>query len=287
MTKLNPVLKWASDLVQKVRPTSIETKQKLQGKVALLTGGASGIGYSIAKSFLKHGLSALTVADIHRSNGTEAIKDLTLQFGEEKVMFVECDVTNTNQLNSAFQETLRHYTRLDIVINNAGMMNDAFWEKEIHTNIGGCLIGSLLGLEYMSTTSKGDGGVIINVASIIGLMPCNGFPIHTMTQYGIVGLSRALGGHYKRTGVKVFGFCPGLTQSQLIETAHKNTLNRHFAKIFCREVEGCYLQHPDSVGNGLVKIIQTAKPGSIWFVENNGEPHEIHFPKLQDMIHEK
>lgn len=152
---------------------------------------------------------------------------------------------------------------------------------------GGCLVGSLLGLQYMSETSKGRGGTIINVASIIGLMPCNGFPIHTMTQYAIVGLSRAFGGHYKRTKVKIIGFCPGLTQSELIETAYKNTLNGHFARVFQREVEGCYLQHPDFVGNGLVKVIDKAKPGSIWFVENNDQPHEVHFPALSSMIREK
>ncbi|XP_044759721.1 15-hydroxyprostaglandin dehydrogenase [NAD(+)]-like isoform X2 [Coccinella septempunctata] len=262
----------AKDLIHKVRPASIEKiKNKLSGKVALLTGGASGIGYSIAKSFLNHGLSALTIADIHRLNGTEAIKDLTLQFGEDKVMFIECDVTRRNQLD----------------LNNAGIMNDAVWEKEIHTNIGGCLIGSLLGLQYMSKTSNGNGGIIINMASIIGLMPCNGFPIHTMTQYGIVGLSRAFGGHYKRTRVKVIGFCPGLTQSQLIEKAHRNTLNGHFARVFRKEVEGCYLQHPDFVGDGLVKVIDKARPGSIWFIENNDQPHEVHFPALSSMIREK
>ncbi|KAK9881506.1 hypothetical protein WA026_016386 [Henosepilachna vigintioctopunctata] len=202
-------------------------------------------------------------------------------------MFVECDVAKTNELDWTFQQTLKHFTRLDIVINNAGIMNDAAWENEIHTNIGGCLTGTLLGLQYMSTTSRGKGGVIINTASIIGLIPCNGFPIHTLTQHGIVGFSRALGGHYKRTGVKVICICPALTQSPLIETAHKNTLNRYFAKTFCKEVEGCYLQHPDAVGDGLVKIINKAKPGSIWFVENNDHPHEIRFPKFVDMINEK
>lgn len=137
----------------------------------------------------------------------------------------------------------------------------------------------------MSKTCFGQGGTIVNIASIMGLIPSAGYPIHTLTQFGIVGFSRAIGGstHYDRTGVKVAALCPGLTNTRLLKQAPYHAINDKFRKEFKEESGGCVLQKPESVALATLDILDHAMPGSIWVVENNSKPYEIRFPEVADM----
>lgn len=137
----------------------------------------------------------------------------------------------------------------------------------------------------MSKSSSGNGGTIINIASIMSMIPSSGYPLHTMTQFGIVGLTKALGcgNHYERTNVKIFAICPGLTKTDLLENAPKNTINENFSKEFLEEIEDCESQQPESVAKGLVNTINEANSGSIWVIERNGQPYEVNFPQTANL----
>lgn len=162
-------------------------KFEAEHKVAVITGGATGIGYNIAKELLKEGLSALALIDVNRKKLDETTRKLIKDFGEDRILPIEADVSDIEQMDSAFKNTVLYYHVIDLIVNNAGVMNDTKWENQLSTNLNGSVIGTLLGMQYMAKSSQGSGGIIVNVGSIMSIIPSCGFPIYTMTQFGIAG----------------------------------------------------------------------------------------------------
>ncbi|XP_057651803.1 alcohol dehydrogenase 1-like [Diorhabda carinulata] len=267
-----------------MRTCSTESWKKLNftDKVAVITGGASGIGYNIAKEFLTHGMLAVTLVDNNKEKLEKSAETLIDEFGDSKVVQYEADVSDIDEMDKAFRNTSMYFQVIDVIVNNAGVLDDTNWEKQLNINMRGCIIGTLLGMQYMAKSSAGEGGIIVNVASIMGILPSNGFPIHTMTQFGIVGFTRALGSSklYERTGVKVFGYCPGLTDTELFkDDLTDKTINQNFFNEFHNESKHNVKQNPEIVGKNLARILDLAKPGSIWVTENNKTAYEMDYSK--------
>ncbi|CAB1455928.1 unnamed protein product [Pleuronectes platessa] len=139
----------------------------LQGKVALVTGGAQGIGRAVVQSLL-HSLAKVTVVDLNKICGEECKTHLDAEFGEGNCTFIQCDVSDGDSLKDAFQRTVDQFGRLDIVINNAGINNEKNWEKTIQVNLTSVIKGTYLALEHMSKEYGNEGGTIINVSSMAG-----------------------------------------------------------------------------------------------------------------------
>lgn len=137
----------------------------------------------------------------------------------------------------------------------------------------------------MSKTSVGQGGTIINIASIMGLIPSAGYPLHTLTQFGIVGFTRAVGAisHFERTGVRIAALCPGLTNTKMMKQAVYQTINENFRKEFKEESGGYPLQRPESVALATLDVLKEGLSGSVWVVENDTKPYEIQFPEVADL----
>ncbi|XP_028134452.2 15-hydroxyprostaglandin dehydrogenase [NAD(+)] isoform X2 [Diabrotica virgifera virgifera] len=107
----------------------------IKGKVALITGGAGGVGLELSKALLRNNLRGVALVDLNASLGEKAVLQIQSEFGQDKAIFFKADVTNIEQLEDAFKKTVEHYHYLDIVFNNAGILNDAIWEKEISINV--------------------------------------------------------------------------------------------------------------------------------------------------------
>lgn len=127
------------------------------------------------------------------------------------------------------------------------------------------MVGNLLGLQYMAAHCAGKGGYIINIGSTMGLSPCGGCPIYSMTQSAILGLSRALGtGHHvDRTKVKVIAIAVGLTKTPLMINATKNAINTRFSADFKKEIECHKWQKPEAVANTVLAAIKDGEAGSM------------------------
>ncbi|XP_073433679.1 15-hydroxyprostaglandin dehydrogenase [NAD(+)] isoform X2 [Dendrobates tinctorius] len=137
------------------------------GKVALVTGAAQGIGRAMVEELLNKG-AALAMVDQNRIAGEQCKASLDEQFGSNRTLFIQCDVTNQEQLRDAFQKTVEHFGRLDILVNNAGVNNEKDWEKTIEVNLISVIRGTYIGLELMNKKNGGQGGVIINISSLAG-----------------------------------------------------------------------------------------------------------------------
>ncbi|CAG9832587.1 unnamed protein product [Diabrotica balteata] len=107
----------------------------IKGKVALITGGAGGVGLELSKALLRNNLKGVALVDLNDSLGEKAVQQINSEFGKDKAIFLKADVTNIQQLEDAFKKTVEQYKYLDIVFNNAGILNDAIWEKEISINV--------------------------------------------------------------------------------------------------------------------------------------------------------
>ncbi|KAA8595355.1 hypothetical protein FQN60_012490, partial [Etheostoma spectabile] len=158
----------------------------LNGKVALVTGGAQGIGRAVVHSLLQSAAKTLksppdkqslvpqvAVVDLNKTCGEESKAQLDAEFGEGNCNFIPCDVSNGDALRAfcfcgidAFQSTVDQFGRLDIVINNAGINNEKNWEKTIQVNLTSVINGTYLALEHMSKEHGKEGGTIINVSSM-------------------------------------------------------------------------------------------------------------------------
>ncbi|XP_030760153.1 15-hydroxyprostaglandin dehydrogenase [NAD(+)]-like [Sitophilus oryzae] len=255
----------------------------IAGKVALITGGVSGLGLSFAKDLLKHQLRGLALADINYNLGQSICHELNEEYGEGKVIFINMDVVDMNQFKDAFEETVAVFGNVDILINNAGILDDRLWTKEIAINITGTINGIILGLEtYLQKHRTGSEAVIANICSISGIggkmaFPC---PLYTCSKFAVHGLTITFGcpEHFQRTGVRVVAVCPGVTETPLVHNFVNRTLGDPYEKLCKVYFESHSLQRAESCARAMTKVIQSAPPGTLWVSEGDEEPYQYILP---------
>ncbi|KAL2781116.1 15-hydroxyprostaglandin dehydrogenase [NAD(+)] isoform 6 [Daubentonia madagascariensis] len=139
----------------------------VNGKVALVTGAAQGIGRAFAEALLHKG-AKVALVDWNFEAGVKCKAALDEQFEPQKTLFIQCDVADQEQLRDTFRKVVDHFGRLDILVNNAGVNNEKNWEKTLQINLVSVISGTYLGLDYMSKQNGAEGGVIINMSSLAG-----------------------------------------------------------------------------------------------------------------------
>jgi 15-hydroxyprostaglandin dehydrogenase (NAD) len=254
---------------------------EIKGKVALISGGGSGIGLRCAKELLRNGLKGVTLAEVNKDAGQKAVKELQDEFGPNKVVFVQTDVTNMQNYEEAFKKTTEIFKNLDILINNAGIANDHTFDREIDVNVKGVVHGVLLGLEnYIPKYKSGPEGVIVNISSVAGTTPFCMMPIYTGTKFAVLGMTKAFGdeAHHKRTKIRVLALCPGVTQTPLMAGVSSSTLGPAYQKLFEEQVGDFPSQDTESVALAMIKIVKNAKTGTAWIAEGGQDPYEFVLP---------
>ncbi|XP_067003629.2 15-hydroxyprostaglandin dehydrogenase [NAD(+)] [Anabrus simplex] len=257
-----------------------------QGKVAIITGGASGIGLACSKILLANGAN-VAVCDRNPNTLKEAKEDITKSFGENKAIFIEMDVQDETSFEDAFKKTKSHFNRLDIVVNNAGIHDEINWERVVDINFKGTIRGTLLGFKFMGKDNGGNGGVIVNVSSI-GAFDHNSFvPIYCGTKSAVVALGRGLGQsfHYDRNEVRVVTLCPGTTETPMKDICHNYVIHPSFKKIFKDSIDKSPHQSAESAAKSFLKMIREAKNGDVWVTEAD-ETYSVAIPTREAMREE-
>ncbi|KAK2586941.1 hypothetical protein KPH14_009869 [Odynerus spinipes] len=250
----------------------------IKGRVALVTGAASGIGKTFAIELLNQG-AKVSICDIS-IEGEKLVEDLVTKYGKDRVIFSQCDVTDYPQFEASFQTTIAAFGQIDIVINNAGIMNDRFWELEVDINLNGVIRGTLLAQRFMGTDKGGQGGIVVNIGSNVSINPYVSVPIYSATKAAIVSLTRAFGDQYHvdLTSVKVMALCPSATDSNLLADVGKQLLSPRYQDAWARDTASSVPQKVEHVAKALIHILNTGKSGSVWMVENGEPPREVIFP---------
>ncbi len=196
---------------------------RLAGKVALITGGAAGIGRACAAAFVREG-AAVALQDVDGVSGEAAVQELAADGGQAH--FFPGDVSNPDDVERAVGGALSRFGALDILVSNAGIGGRSLgdgpvhlctleaWEQVLRVN----LRGTFLACKYALPALIGHGGSIITLSSVLGLVGTQGlFDTHAYatSKAGIIGLTRAIAAHYARDHVRANVIAPGLVDTRM------------------------------------------------------------------------
>lgn len=255
----------------------------IQGKTALVTGGANGIGSKLVEDLLRHGAKGVAVLDLAASPGESVVATLEKEFGKGRAVFFPCDVTDDEQFTAAFKQAVKALGGLDIMVNNAGMMNDLLWERTISVNTTGLIRGSLLAMNHMSKHNGGNGGTILNVASIVGLHPIKCVPVYSATKHAVVGFSRSIQDCYEATGVRIVVMCPGLTETRIIADMESKIFDFIDLSRTNEDFKDTSRQSVDVVSKAMIGLIEKGKNGDVWISERGEPPYAVEIPHYKKL----
>ena len=190
---------------------------RLERKTAIITGGGSGIGRETAVLFAKEG-ARVVVGDVNEAGGRETVDEIKNAHGEG--FFAKLDVTNKPQVRQVVKDAVEKYGRIDILINNAGITQDAFltrmtdeqWARVINVNLNGVFFCTQAVAEVMMAQGS---GVIVNASSIVGLTGNIGQVNYSATKAGLIGMTKTLAKELGRKGVRVNAVAPGFIKSPM------------------------------------------------------------------------
>jgi len=194
---------------------------RLQNKVAIITGGANGIGRATAMTFAREGANVV-IADMNEIAGEEVVTAITKT--GRKANFERVNVADSGEVQRLVDNAVNNYGRLDILINNAGITNDARlvkmeieqWQRVIDVNLKGVFLCSQAAARVMETQPTG--GVILNAASIVALYGNFGQTNYAAAKAGVIGMTKTWARELGRKNIHVTAVAPGFIATDMIKT---------------------------------------------------------------------
>ena len=198
---------------------------KLKDKVAVITGGAIGIGAATARLFAHEG-AKLVLIDVDAARGQETCQEIESQGGS--CQFYQADVANAEQVARVLGQIVQDFKRVDILVNNAAIwrpgrvtdLDEETWDSVLNTNLKGIFLVSKYTLPVMIKAKQ---GVVINVASVAGLVGAPEASAYAASKGGVVNLSRSMALDFAPYNIRVNCLCPGL-----IDTAQGDSVVGHY-----------------------------------------------------------
>lgn len=195
----------------------------LAQKVVLVTGGGSGIGKASCKKFADEG-AKVVVADINVEHGKAVAADIVAT-GREAV-FVKADISHIKAVEGMIRETVEAFGRLDCAFNNAGIAGAAAlsadyspddWQKVIDVNLTGVWLCQKAELTQM--LKQGNGGVILNMSSILGKVGFATATAYVAAKHGVIGITQVAALEYSKDNIRVNAICPAFIRTPLLDAA--------------------------------------------------------------------
>jgi len=237
---------------------------ELKDKIVVITGSGQGLGKAFARRILQDG-AKVCLSDIQETLGLTTKKQLQEEFGLEKIHFVRCDVTKYEELTALYDEAESFFKdKVDIWCNNAGVNHTLGWKKCMDIDIMAVMAGTYLAIDRMNKQKGGRGGLIVNTASIAGILSgAQGKEIadansYFVAKHGVVALTRALANPEMEaeTGVKLQCICPMFADTNIIREGLE-------ADVVRGKIETLYgLMTPEFVAEGFRNLIVECGSGA-------------------------
>ena len=251
-------------------------KAGLQGKVAVVTGGAAGIGRAAAVAFAESG-AAVVIADLKKERGEDVAR--TIVDGGGQAVFVQTDVSVPAAVGRLIDTAVASFGRLDCAFNNAGIegeLNSTVdctednFDRTIAVNLKGVWLCMVQEIRQM--LNQGTGGAIVNMASVAGLVGFRNLPAYVASKHAVLGLTRTAALEYAQSGVRVNAVCPGVIHTEMIDrvTGRDPAIERQFTGLepmgrmgrpeeiaaaavwLCSDAASFVTGHPLTIDGGLV-----------------------------------
>lgn len=195
----------------------------LEGKVAIVTGAAMGMGAATAKLFAKAG-AKVVAADINEEKGEAVVKEIVDSGGV--AVFQKTDVSKSEDVQAMVAAAVKEFGKLDVAVNNAARSPDKkplveMDEAEFDSVIAIDLKGAALCMKYeiIQMLSQGGGGSVVNIASVSGLRPQPDNPAYVAAKHGVIGLTKAAAIENSPKGIRVNAVAPGAIDTPMLRTA--------------------------------------------------------------------
>jgi NAD(P)-dependent dehydrogenase (short-subunit alcohol dehydrogenase family) len=195
---------------------------EFEEKVALVTGGGTGIGRATALAFARKG-AKVVVADWDATLGEETVRLIKGDGGE--AIFVKTDVSKSSEVETLIKKTVQTYGKLDYAHNNAGInrgigvlsanYSEEDWDMELDINLKG--IWLCMKYEIPEMLKQGKGAAIVNTSSISGLSGHPADPAYVGSKFGVVGITKSTALQYAKTGIRINCVCPGPIRTSLYD----------------------------------------------------------------------
>jgi NAD(P)-dependent dehydrogenase (short-subunit alcohol dehydrogenase family) len=228
--------------------------RKLENKIALVTGAATGIGRATAIALAKEGAKVM-VTDINETEGLETVNRIKKEGGQAK--FFQLDVSKKEQVDAAVMEIFTTEGALDLAVNNAGIggvpsalheikLED--WKRMMDINLTGVFL--CLQAELKCMLQKGSGR-IVNVASLAGLNGMPGGSSYSAAKHGVIGLTKSVAAEYGSLNIRTNAVCPGFIQTPILDNVPQSILD-HSTKF---RVPMKRIGQPEEVAKAIVWLL--------------------------------
>ncbi|MBI3923225.1 MAG: SDR family oxidoreductase [Armatimonadetes bacterium] len=224
---------------------------RLDGKVAIITGAAQGIGLGIARVFAEAGATTI-LSDINAAQGEAAVRGMEPQGGS--VLFVSADVTQENEVRALVGKAIDTFGRLDIVVNNAGICTVKSaeqstveeWDEVMAVNVRSIFLTTKFAVPPMR---KNGGGSLLNVASVSSFVGQQNTPAYCASKGAVLMLTKSLALDYGPDNIRVNCICPGITDTPMLRShvRHAPDPDAHLQQRLRRVPMGQML-YPDDMG---------------------------------------